>query len=133
MDIVVDKIEHKIDGKIIEVEFLLPALTSIPMIEVGKSWTLEQLIATSTIIEKVTVLLFGLSFCIDSIALIPSGVAAPPIPKRFAEMFMETYFLLSLERLYLPNILFIIGDRRFETFFEMPLFSSMAKRPSQIA
>lgn len=126
-------IEQIIDGKIIPLEFLLPADSSIPMIEVGKSWMLEQEIAINIIIGKDTMFLLGLSFCIDSIALMPSGVAAPPIPKRFAEMFIDTYLLLSAERLLLPNILFIIGDRNFESFSASPLFSKIEKSPSQMA
>ena len=125
--------EQIIDGKMIDVGFLLSAETNIPIIEVGRSWMLEHEIAISIIIGKVTTDLFGLSFCIDSIALIPSGVAAPLIPKRFADMFIDTYFLLSAERLLLPNILFIIGDSNLESFSDSPHFSSMEKRPSQIA
>ena len=121
------------DGKIIPDGFLLPAFDNIPIIDVGKNWTLEQLIATSIIIGKVTLVLSLLSFCIDSIALIPSGVAAPLIPSKFAEMFMETYFRLSSERLFLPKSLFIIGDRSLDNFAERPLFSRIVKRPIQIA
>ena len=77
--------------------------------------------------------LLGLSFCIDSIAFMPRGVAAPLIPKRLAEMFIDTYFLLSCERLLLPNILFIIGDSNLETFSAKPLFSKIPKSPSHIA
>ena len=77
---------------------------------------LEQLIATNIIIAKVAVSLFLLSFCIDSMAFMPSGVAAPFMPKRFADIFIETYCLLSAERLFLPNILFIIGDRNLDNF-----------------
>ena len=94
---------------------------------------LEQEIAISIIIGKLIVDLFVLSFCIDSIAFIPSGVAAPPIPKRFADIFIDTYLLLSSERLLLPNILFIIGDRNFESFSAKPLFSKIEKMPSQMA
>ena len=78
------------DGKIIAVGFLLSAAASMPIIDVGKIWILEHEIATSIIIGKVTVFLFGLSFCIDSIAFIPSGVAAPFMPSKFADMFMVT-------------------------------------------
>lgn len=53
---------------------------------------LEQLIAINIIIGKVIVVLLLLFFCIDSIAFMPSGVAAPLIPRRFADIFMETYF-----------------------------------------
>lgn len=112
---------------------MLSAETSIPIIDVGKSWTLEHEIAINIIIGKVTTDLLGLSFCIDSIALMPSGVAAPLIPNKFAEMFIDTYCLLSAERLLLPNILFIIGDSSLESFSDSPHFSSMEKRPSQIA
>ena len=35
--IVVDMIEHKTDGKIIDVGSVLPALASMPIIEVGRS------------------------------------------------------------------------------------------------
>ena len=125
--------EQITDGKMIDVGFLLSAEINIPIIDVGNSWTLEHDMAISIIIGKVTTDLFGLSFCIDSIALIPSGVAAPLIPKRFADMFIDTYFLLSAERLLLPNILFIIGDSSLDSFSESPHFSSMEKRPSQIA
>ena len=89
--------------------------------------------AISIIIENDTTFLFGLSFCIDSIAFMPRGVAAPPIPNRFAEIFIETYLLLSAERLFLPNILFIIGDRSLDNFLESPLFSKIEKIPSQTA
>ena len=94
---------------------------------------LEQEIAISRIIGKLMVDLSGLSFCIDSIAFIPSGVAAPFIPNRFAEMFIDTYLLLSAERLLLPNILFIIGDSNLESFSARPHFSRIEKSPSQIA
>ena len=133
IDIVVEIIEQKSDGKIIDDGFELPAFASIPIIEVGNSWTLEQLIAINIIIGKVTTDLFLLSFCIDSMAFIPRGVAAPLIPRRFAEMFIDTYFLLSSERLFLPKILFIIGDSSLDTFWESPLFSKMEKIPSQMA
>ncbi len=133
MAIVVERIEHKIDGKIMPDGFLLPAFESIPIIDVGKIWILEQLIAISIIIGNVMVSFFVLSFCIDSMALIPSGVAAPLIPSRFADMFIETYLRLSSERLFLPKILFIIGDRSLETFFESPLCSKMENKPIQMA
>ena len=133
MAIVVERIEHKIDGKIMPDGFLLPALESMPIIDVGKIWILEQLIAISIIIGKVMVSFFVLSFCIDSMALIPSGVAAPLIPSKFADMFIETYLRLSSERLFLPKILFIIGDRSLETFFESPLCSKMENNPIQMA
>lgn len=129
----VDKIEHRTEGRIIDDGFELPAFASMPIIEVGKSWTLEQLITISIIMGKVAVLLFELSFCIDSMALIPRGVAAPPMPRRLAEMFIETYCLLSSERLFLPNILFIIGERSLDTFFARPLFSRIENKPIQIA
>ena len=130
---VVDRIEQIIDGAMIEVGFLLPAFASMPIIDVGRSCTLEQLIAISIIMEKVTTDLFLLSFCIDSMAFMPSGVAAPLIPSRFAEMFIETYFLLSSERLFLPNILFIIGDSNLDTLLDIPLCSKMPNRPNHIA
>ena len=133
IDIVVDIIELTIDGTIIDDGFLLPAFESIPIIDVGRSWTLEQLIAINIIIGNVTMCLFGLSFCIDSIAFIPSGVAAPLIPSKFAEIFIETYFLLSSERLFFPNNLLIRGDSNFEIFEESPLFSKIEKMPSHIA
>lgn len=129
----VEMIEHNIDGKIIDDGFVLPALLNMPIIEVGKNWTLEQLIAISIIIGKVTVVLSLLSFCIDSIAFMPSGVAAPLIPSMFAEIFIDTYFLLSSERLFLPNNLFIIGDRSLDSLFDSPLFSRMVKRPIHMA
>ena len=94
---------------------------------------LEQLIATNIIIGKVAVSLWGLSFCIASIAFMPNGVAAPLIPSKFADMFIETYCLLSAERLFLPNILFIIGDRRWDNFFDNPLCSKILNSPTQIA
>ncbi len=122
-----------VEGKIIDVGFLLPAFESIAIIDVGKNWTLEQLMAISIIIGKVMVVLSLLSFCIDSMAFIPSGVAAPLIPRRFAEMFIETYFRLSSERLFLPNILFIIGERSLDNFFDNPLCSKIEKSPIQIA
>ena len=130
---VVEIKELTIDGKIIAVGLVLPALESIPIIEVGSSWMLEQLIATSIIIGKVTVDLFGLSFCMLSIALIPSGVAAPFMPSRFADMFIATYCLLSSERLCLPKILFIIGERSLDNFFESPLCSKIENMPIQMA
>ena len=126
-------IEHKIDGKMIPVGLLLPAFESMPIIDVGRSCMLEQLMLISIIIGNVIVSLFLLSFCIDSIALMPSGVAAPLIPRRFADMFIETYLRLSSERLFLPKILFIMGDSSFDIFVEMPLFSSIANTPIQIA
>ena len=126
-------IEQIIDGKMIFDGFLLPAFDSIPIIDVGRSWTDEQLIAMSIIIGKVTVVFSLLSFCIDSIAFMPSGVAAPLIPSKFAEIFIETYRLLSSERLFFPNNLFIIGDSSFDSLLESPLFSKIEKMPSQIA
>ncbi len=125
--------EQIIEGNIIDEGFLLPALASMPIIEVGRSWTLEQLIAISIIIGKVMVVLFLLSFCIDSMALIPRGVAAPPMPSKFAEMFIETNWRLSSERLFLPKILFIIGDRSLDNFLDSPLCSKIEKSPIQIA
>ena len=122
-----------IDGKIMLVGLELPAFVSIPIIDVGRSCTLEQLIAISKIIGSVTVDLFLLSFYMDSIALIPRGVAAPLIPRRFADMFIETYFLLSSERLFLPKILFIMGDSSLDTFFESPLCSKIENKPIQMA
>ena len=94
---------------------------------------LEQLMIINIIIGNVAVDFSGLSFCIDSIALMPRGVAAPPIPRRFAEMFIDTYCLLSFERLHLPNILFIMGDRKWDNFCDKPLFSRIMKSPIQIA
>ena len=112
----VDRNEQIIDGSMIPEGLLLPAEASIPIIEVGNICTLEHEIAISIIMGKVTVDLLWFSFCIDSMALIPRGVAAPLIPRRFAEMFIDTYFLLSSERLLLPNILFIIGESSLDTF-----------------
>ena len=133
MAIVVERIEHKIEGKIIPVGFELPAFESMPIIDVGKICMLEQLIAISIIIGKLIVALSALSFCIDSMALIPSGVAAPLIPRRLADIFIDTNFLLSSERLFLPKILFIIGDRSLDTFLESPLCSSIENKPIQMA
>ena len=130
---VVDIIEQRSDGNIIEEGFELPAFASIPIIDVGKSCTLEQLITTNIIMGKVAVFLSGLPFCIDSIAFIPIGVAAPPIPSKFAEIFIDTYCRLSSERLHLPNILFIIGESNLESFFDSPLFSRIEKSPIQMA
>ena len=62
MAIVVERIEHKIEGKMIPDGFLLPAFDSIPIIEVGRICMLEQLIAISIIIGKVIVSFFVLSF-----------------------------------------------------------------------
>ena len=118
---------------IIPVGLELPADASMPIIDVGKSCMLEQDIAINIIIGKDTTDLFGLSFCIDSIAFMPSGVAAPFIPNKFADIFIDTYLLLSCERLLLPNILFIIGERSLDTFWDRPLFSSIPNMPSQIA
>lgn len=129
----VEIIELIIDGKMIAFGFLLPAFVSIPIIDVGRICTLEQLIAISIIIGNVMTFLFLLSFCIDSIALIPSGVAAPLIPSKFAEIFIEIKFLLSFDKLLFPNNLFIMGESSFEIFDDNPLFSSIAKIPSQIA
>lgn len=72
------------------VGFVLPAEASMPIIEVGRICTLEQDMAINIIIGNVMTFLFGLSFCMDSMALIPSGVAAPLIPSRFAEIFIDT-------------------------------------------
>ena len=88
--IVVEIMEETIDGKMIFDGALLPAFDNIPMIDVGKSWTDEQLIAISIIMGNVAVVLFLLSFCIDSMAFMPSGVAAPLIPSKLAEIFIET-------------------------------------------
>ena len=115
------------------VGFLLPAFASIPIIDVGNSWMLEQLMATSIIIGKVTVFLLVLFFCIDSMALIPRGVAAPPIPSKFAEMFIETSSRLSAERLFLPKSLVIIGDKNLDNFLESPLCSKIENKPIQMA
>lgn len=130
---VVEIIEQIIDGRIIDEGFELPAFDNIPIIDVGRSWTLEQLIAISIIIGKVMVVLLSLSFCIDSIALIPSGVAAPLIPSKFAEIFIEINLRLSSEIFFLPKILLTTGESNFEILEESPLFSKIAKIPSQIA
>ena len=130
---VVEIIEQIIEGNIIPVGLELPADASMPIIDVGKSCMLEQDIAINIIIGKDTTDLFGLSFCIDSIAFMPSGVAAPFIPNKFADIFIDTYLLLSCERLLLPNILFIIGDSNLESFSESPHFSNIEKSPSHIA
>lgn len=129
----VDVIEQTIEGKIIAVGFVLPEFASIPITDVGRNWMLEQLIAMSIIIGNETTFLSLLSFCIDSIALIPSGVAAPFMPSKFADIFIETYFLLSSERLFLPNILFIIGESSLDNFLDNPLCSKMENTPIQIA
>lgn len=133
MEIVVERIELIIDGRIIDDGFVLPAFVNIPIIDVGKSWTLEQLIAISIIIGKETTDLFLLSFCMDSMALIPRGVAAPLIPRRFADIFIDIYSLLSSEMFFFPNILLTTGESNFEILADNPLFSNMPKIPSQIA
>lgn len=68
-----------------------------------------------------------------SMALIPRGVAAPPMPSIFAEIFMLTYCLVSSDRFFLPNIKLTSGDNSLENFFDSPVCSSIEKIPIHIA
>ena len=68
-----------------------------------------------------------------SIAFMPSGVAAPFIPKRLALMFILTNFLLSGERLFFPKIQLTSGESSFAKSLVMPVCSKIEKMPIQTA
>lgn len=91
---------------------------------VGISWIDDTFITVKSIIEKVA--LSPLRF-IDSTAFIPSGVAAPPAPKRLAEKFIAIYFLVSSDSLG-KNFL-VMGERIFAIFCDKPDFSIRAIIP----
>ena len=82
---VVERIPASSDGKIIADAFFDPALVIIPMIEVGKSCRLVQERIISMVIGYDTSP-DGLSSFMLSMALIPIGIAAPPIPSILAEI-----------------------------------------------
>lgn len=70
--------------------FALPSLARRPIMVAGNNCIEVQLITSNNIILSVADL-FDLSLHIDSIALIPIGVAAPPMPSRFADILTVMY------------------------------------------
>ena len=73
--------------------------------------------------------LHGFFFCIVCIAFIPNGVAAFPIPSRFAIMFI-VISLYSLSSFFIfGNKNFIIGPINFDNLFINDVFSTIFIRP----
>lgn len=65
------------------------------------------------------------------IASSPKGVAALPMPNRFADMFMLIQRIASVFLYFLPKRSVVTGERRRETVFVMPLASATSIMPDQ--
>lgn len=91
---------------------------------------LEQLIVTS-----ITMFLFILFVpsCIELIARMPSGVAAPFMPSIFALIFMLINCFDSLDSDFFPKIQLIRGDKIFDNNRDMLVCSRILKIPVQTA
>ena len=120
------------DGTMIDDADELPAFVIIPIIDVGSNCKLVQERMMSIVIGYVTFPDLLSSFML-SIALIPIGVAAPPMPSMFAEIFIETYCFALGDKFFLPNIKSMIGDRIFVSNFEIPVNSNILKIPTHTA
>lgn len=94
-------------GKTMTAGFFEPEIVIRLIIVVGRNCKPALAKIIVKIIGKVTTPLLSSIF---SIAFMPSGTDAPPIPKRLAEIESERYFFASFER-FLPQSFRIIGAR----------------------
>ena len=108
----------------------LPLATISPITVVGKSCTPELANIIVIIIGKVTI---PVLLSIFSIALIPNGTLAPPIPKTLVESESDRYFFASGFISFLPQSQSINGDKIFAKNNESFVFSTIPKIPSQTA
>ena len=92
----------------------------------GINWIDVAFITTSKSILSVALS----PFCINSIAFIPAGVLAPPMPNIFDARFIEIHlYESSLSPL---KSRFTIGRKSRESFLSSPVFSSSFNRESHI-
>ena len=103
-------------GNIIEVGFCEFSEFLIAITVVGISWIDAVFITINIIIGLESVSFLGFSFCIDSMAFKPKGVAAFPNPSIFAIIFIDISFLILLLVIKLGNKKFKIGDNNLESF-----------------
>ncbi len=94
---------------------------------VGKSCRLAVFITVKRHISRLGKGLFPFSSSMPSIAETPAGVAAFPVPKRFAIMFIVILFLCAV----FGKRRFIAGESSFWHFCAAPPFSAMRKIPDQ--
>lgn len=116
-------------GKTITAGFLDPEIVIRLIIVVGKNCNPALAKTMVKIIGKVTAPLLSSIF---SIAFIPSGTEAPPIPRRLAEIESERYFFAGFER-FLPQSFLIIGVRQMLRYCESFVFSIIEIIPSHTA
>lgn len=67
----------------------------------------------------------------ERIASSPKGVAALPMPKRFADIFMLMRRIASVFLCFLPKRSVVTGERRRDTTLVMPLASATSIMPDQ--
>lgn len=116
-------------GRTITAGFFDPEMVIRLIIVVGKNCNPALAKIMVRIIGKVTTPLLSSIF---SIALIPSGTEAPPIPRRLAEIERERYFFAGFER-FLPQSFLIIGARQMLRYCESLVFSIIEIMPSHTA
>lgn len=120
----------RIVGRIMNDAFSLPEAIIIPITVVGISWTPELAKTIVIIIGKVIVPLLS---SISSMAFIPRGIDAPPIPSTLVESESERYFFAFLFIEFFPQSLSISGDKRRDRKELSFVFSTIPKIPSQTA
>ncbi len=120
----------KIVGKIINAGLVLPDAIIIPITVVGISWTPELANTIVIIIGKVAI---PLLLSISSIALIPRGIEAPPMPRTLVESDRERYFFALSLIDFLPQRRLISGERSLDKNSLNFVFSTIPKIPSQTA
>jgi hypothetical protein len=113
-------------GNMIEDGFWLFHEARRAMTVAGMSWMDVALMTTSK-----SILAVALSpFCMFSIAFMPAGVLAPPIPSIFDARFIEIHLYASS---FSPlNNFFTMGLRRFESLWSSPVRSASFNTESHI-
>ena len=121
------KVENRVVitvGKIIEAGAALPSAVRIPIIEVGISCS-EVAFNTNSIHEAYSAFFVLSSSCA---AFTPYGVAAPEMPRRLTDKFIQTASSVGLSSV--QNTRFATGLSSLETPRETPLSSQTRISPS---
>ena len=116
------------EGRIMSDALEEPYCALSPMIVAGNSCMLVAFMTMKSIMLSVA---FSEPSCIHSMAFIPRGVAALPIPSRFAEKFSVIYCLVS--SLSPLNSRLVTGENSLSSARFMPIFCIMSSTDSHIA
>lgn len=115
-------------GSIMYVGLVLPDAVISPITVVGKSCTPEH---ANTIVIIIGFVIFSLPLYISSIAFIPKGTDAPPIPRSWVDRDIERYFRAFSFIEFLPQSRFISGFILFEINFDNLVSLTIPSIPSQ--